>query len=72
MWTNITIPNATTENDRFFKRNPAKYICPVNMVKSALQQEAEIEPDLQDSSRYVLIAQKAPFDKKAQEKIYPG
>jgi len=42
------------------------------MVKSALQQETEIEPDLQDSSRYVLIAQKAPFEKKAQENICPG
>ncbi len=42
------------------------------MVKSALQQEADIEPDLQDSSRYVLVAEKAPFEKEAQEKIYPG
>jgi hypothetical protein len=42
------------------------------MVKSALQQEAEIEPDLQDSSRYFLIAQKAPFEEKAQENIRPG
>jgi hypothetical protein len=42
------------------------------MVKSALEQEADIEPDLQDSSRYVFIAEKAPSAKEAQEKIYPG
>lgn len=42
------------------------------MVKSALQQEAEIEPDLQDSIRYALAGEVAPFEKEAQEKIYPG
>ena len=73
MWTSITIPNDTTANGQFFEKNPAKDFCPVIMVKSALQQEAaDIEPDLQDSSRYGFVAEKAPFEKEAQEKIYPG